>query len=81
MQGVRVAISPLAKTLAECIESSYLLLNGDVDGETRGHLSLDEARAAFDASGAKKLLITHRPDELDAPDDVELAYDGLVRSV
>jgi len=57
------------------------LINGDVDGEPRGHLSLDEARAAFEASGAKKLLITHRPAELDAPDDVELAYDGLVRSV
>jgi ribonuclease BN (tRNA processing enzyme) len=57
------------------------LLSGEEEGEPRGHLSLDEARAAFAASGAKELLITHRPAELDAPGDVELAYDGLVRTV
>ena len=37
----------------------------------------DEAVEAFDASGAKRLLLTHRPDELPAPDGWELAYDGL----
>jgi ribonuclease BN (tRNA processing enzyme) len=49
------------------------------DGEpgTRGHLSLAEAQAAFAASGARRLLVTHRPRELPAGDDVELAYDGL----
>ena len=41
------------------------------------HLSLDEAVEAFDASGAKRLLVTHRPRELPTPDEFELAYDGL----
>ena len=43
----------------------------------RGHLSVDEAVEAFEASGAKRLLLTHRPNELPAPDGWELAYDGL----
>ncbi|MDQ3823775.1 MAG: MBL fold metallo-hydrolase, partial [Actinomycetota bacterium] len=33
------------------------------DGELRGHLSADEAVAAFEASGARRLLVTHRPHE------------------
>jgi ribonuclease BN (tRNA processing enzyme) len=53
------------------------LLSGELDGEPRGHLSLDEAVAAFDASGARRLLVTHRPCELPTPDGYELAYDGL----
>jgi ribonuclease BN (tRNA processing enzyme) len=53
------------------------LLRGELDGEPRGHLSLDEAIAAFEASGARRLLITHRPCELPAPENYELAYDGL----
>ena len=35
-----------------------------VDGVPRGHLSLDEARAAF-AVGAQRLVVTHRPAELE----------------
>ena len=42
----------------------------------RGHLSHGEARAAADAAGAQRLLLTHRPVELHAP-GFELAYDGL----
>jgi len=57
------------------------LRSADADGEPRGHLCLDEAREAFEASGAKELLVTHRPCELDAPDDLVFAYDGLVRVV
>jgi ribonuclease BN (tRNA processing enzyme) len=53
------------------------LLRGDLDGEPRGHLSLDEAVDAFEASGAKRLLVTHRPCELPEPEGYELAYDGL----
>jgi ribonuclease BN (tRNA processing enzyme) len=49
----------------------------EFDGQPRGHLSLDEAVAAFRASGAKRLLVTHRPDELPVDDGLELAYDGL----
>ena len=53
------------------------LLRGELDGQPRGHLSLDEAVEAFEASGAKRLLVTHRPRELQTPDEFELAYDGL----
>jgi ribonuclease BN (tRNA processing enzyme) len=53
------------------------LLRGELDGEPRGHLSLDEAVEAFEASNAKRHLVTHRPRELPTPDDFELAYDGL----
>jgi ribonuclease BN (tRNA processing enzyme) len=53
------------------------LLSGELDGEPRGHLSLDEAVEAFEASGAKRLLVTHRPCELSTPEEYELAYDGL----
>jgi ribonuclease BN (tRNA processing enzyme) len=53
------------------------LERGDLDGEPRGHLSVDEAVAAFEASGARRLLLTHRPDELPVADGLELAFDGL----
>ena len=46
--------------------------------EPRGHLSLPEAESAFAESGARRLLVTHRPQELPVGDDVELARDGLV---
>jgi ribonuclease BN (tRNA processing enzyme) len=57
------------------------LLRGDLDGEPRGHLSLDEAVDHFDRSGARRLLVTHRPHELPDPEGYELAYDGLVIEV
>ncbi len=53
------------------------LLRGELDGEPRGHLALDEALEAFAASGAKRLLITHRPAELPSDSNLEFAYDGL----
>jgi ribonuclease BN (tRNA processing enzyme) len=43
----------------------------------RGHLTADEALDAFTSSGAQRLVIIHRPDELPLPDGVERAYDGL----
>ena len=46
--------------------------------EPRGHLSLAEAESAFAESGARRLLVTHRPQELPVGDDIELARDGLV---
>ena len=58
------------------------LARGDLDGRPRGHLSAEEAVAAFRASGARRLLLTHRPDELPLDDDaLQLAYDGLVLDV
>ena len=53
------------------------LLRGELDGSPRGHLSVEEAVEAFQASGARRLLLTHRPHELPDPDGWELAYDGL----
>jgi len=43
----------------------------------RGHLTESEALAAFRASGARRLLVVHRPDELPLPEGVERAWDGL----
>jgi ribonuclease BN (tRNA processing enzyme) len=54
------------------------LEHGDLDGTPRGHLSAEEALDAFRASGARRLLITHRPGELPLEGDVDRAYDGLV---
>jgi len=53
------------------------LETGEADGLPRGHLSADEALAAHTASGARRLLLTHRPSELEPPRGLELAYDGL----
>jgi ribonuclease BN (tRNA processing enzyme) len=53
------------------------LLDGAADGTPRGHLSVDEAVEAYEASGARRLLLTHRPYELPIPDGLELAVDGL----
>jgi ribonuclease BN (tRNA processing enzyme) len=53
------------------------LERGELDGEPRGHLAADEAEAAFEASGAKRLLLTHRPQELPLDGELEQAYDGL----
>jgi ribonuclease BN (tRNA processing enzyme) len=53
------------------------LERGELDGEPRGHLSVDEAVGAFEASGARRLLLTHRPEELPVENGLQLAYDGL----
>jgi ribonuclease BN (tRNA processing enzyme) len=47
----------------------------------RGHLTADEAIEAYEESGAKRLVVIHRPDELPLADGVERAYDGLVLDV
>jgi len=53
------------------------LADGAFDAEPRGHLSASEAVAAFEASGAKRLLLTHRPNELETEPGLEQAYEGL----
>ena len=53
------------------------LLRGELDGEPRGHLDLAETLSAFEASNAKRLLVTHRPSELPSDGEIEYAYDGL----
>jgi len=42
----------------------------------RGHLSAEEAVAAFHESGARRLVIIHRPEELPLADGIERASDG-----
>lgn len=46
-----------------------------VEGEPRGHLTVDEARAIAAEANVQRLLLTHRSSE-DAVD--ELVYEGLV---
>ena len=53
------------------------LADGAPDGPPRGHLSAAEAIAAHEASGAARLLLTHRPVELPHPDGVAVAFAGL----
>ena len=53
------------------------LETGEADGEPRGHLSAEEALDAYAASGARSLLLTHRPSELPTPEGIVLAYDGM----
>ena len=55
-------------------------LDAREDGE-RGHLSAEEARDAAERAGVKRLVLTHRPQELTTPDGVEVAYDGLELTV
>jgi ribonuclease BN (tRNA processing enzyme) len=47
----------------------------------RGHLSEAEAVDAFKASGAKRLVVIHRPDELPLSPDVQRAADGDVITI
>ncbi len=53
------------------------LRDAEADGLPRGHLSADEAIAASESAGARRLVLTHRPFELAVPPGVEAAYDGL----
>jgi ribonuclease BN (tRNA processing enzyme) len=53
------------------------LADGSLDGRPRGHLSAEEAVAAFEASGARRLLLTHRPRELALDPGLEQADGGL----
>jgi len=47
----------------------------------RGHLTEQEALAAYRESGAKRLLIVHRPDELPLEEATERAWDGYETTV
>jgi ribonuclease BN (tRNA processing enzyme) len=57
------------------------LERGELDGDLRGHLSADEALEAYRDSGARRLLLTHRPKELPLDNGLEQVYDGLVVDV
>lgn len=57
------------------------LARPDSEGAERGHLAAEEACDTFTASGARRLVLTHRPEELPVADGLELARDGLRLSV
>jgi ribonuclease BN (tRNA processing enzyme) len=62
---------------ADLFLAEATLERGDDDGPLRGHLAPDEAEAAAEAAGAKRLLLTHRPQERVLSAATELAHDGL----
>jgi ribonuclease BN (tRNA processing enzyme) len=74
--GPSSALEDLARDV-DLFVCEATLERGDSDGDLRGHLSAEEAVAAYDASGARRLLITHRPSELPLDNGLELAHDGL----
>jgi ribonuclease BN (tRNA processing enzyme) len=53
------------------------LLAPNPEGGTRGHLAADEALESFRESGAKRLLLTHRPTERPLEDAFEQVHDGM----
>jgi ribonuclease BN (tRNA processing enzyme) len=57
------------------------LLEPNPEGGTRGHLAAKEAKAAFDAAGAKRLLLTHRPKERPLEPEFEQVHDGFVTEI
>jgi ribonuclease BN (tRNA processing enzyme) len=57
------------------------LLEPNPEGGTRGHLAATEAKDAFDASGAKRLLLTHRPYERPLEPEYEQVHDGFETEV
>jgi ribonuclease BN (tRNA processing enzyme) len=75
--GPDQALAELARDV-DLFVCEATLERGELDGTPRGHLSADEAVAAFRASGARRLLLTHRPGELPVDNGLELAYDGMV---
>jgi len=75
--GPSDALADLARD-ADLFLCEATLDDGDADGPPRGHLSVGEADEAFAASGARRMLLTHRPQERSLPDGHELATDGLV---
>src|SRR5205085_8907659 len=74
--GPSDALPKLARD-ADLFVCEATLLRPNPEGGIRGHLAATEAVEAFEASGAKRLLLTHRPDERPLEDGLELAYDGL----
>jgi ribonuclease BN (tRNA processing enzyme) len=72
--GPSDALAEMARD-ADLFVCEATLLNGE--GEPRGHLSLQEAETAFVASGARRLLVTHRPSERPLPAGYEQACDGF----
>jgi ribonuclease BN (tRNA processing enzyme) len=74
--GPSEGLSDIARD-ADLFVCEATLMRPNPEGGTRGHLSAEEAIQAFEASGAKRLLLTHRPFERPLEDSLELARDGM----
>lgn len=69
------ALAELARD-ADVFLCEATLLEPERNGDS-GHMTAEQALEAFRASGAHRLLVVHRPDELPLPAGVERAHDGL----
>ncbi|HEX6491321.1 MAG TPA: MBL fold metallo-hydrolase [Gaiellaceae bacterium] len=74
--GPSEALPALAER-ADLFVCEATLLEPNPEGGTRGHLAADEAREAFEAARAKRLLLTHRPRERPLDGTFEQASDGM----
>jgi ribonuclease BN (tRNA processing enzyme) len=74
--GPDAALARLARG-ADLFVCEATLQQPNPEGGTRGHLAASEAVEAFEQSGAKRLLLTHRPSERPLENGLELAHDGL----
>jgi ribonuclease BN (tRNA processing enzyme) len=75
--GETDAIVELARA-ADLLVIEATLADDDPDASGGGHLSARQALAYAREAGARRVLLTHRPVELPAPDGVQVASDGLV---
>jgi ribonuclease BN (tRNA processing enzyme) len=73
--GPSAQLAELARD-ADLFLCEATLLQPNPEGGTRGHLAAEEAKAAFDTSGAKRLLLTHRPYERPLAPEYEQVHDG-----
>jgi ribonuclease BN (tRNA processing enzyme) len=85
MNGLTLAYSgdsgPSEELVELAREADLFLCEATLDhprpeGGTRGHLAAEEANDAFVASGAKRLLLTHRPKERPLEAEFEQVHDG-----
>jgi ribonuclease BN (tRNA processing enzyme) len=74
--GPSDALPKLAQD-ADLFVCEATLLAPNPEGGTRGHLAAAEAVEAFEAAGAKRLLLTHRPSERPLDAGLEQARDGM----
>jgi ribonuclease BN (tRNA processing enzyme) len=74
------ALSDLARDV-DLFLCEATLADAGTDGPVRGHLTETEALAAQHHAGARRLLLTHRPDERALANGFELAHDGLLLDI
>ena len=75
--GPSSQLAELARDADLFLCEATLLEANTTEGGTRGHLSAGEANEAFEASGAKRLLLTHRPQERPLEPDFVQVHDGF----